>query len=71
VLYTASEGLRVLAVLLNPVMPKAAQKLWSALASDLGSLETQNLNDAGSWGQLKPGQMMHELEALFPRVEEQ
>lgn len=71
VLYTASEGLRVLAVLLNPVMPKAAQKLWSALASDLGSLETQNLNDAGSWGQLKPGQMMQELEALFPRVEEQ
>ena len=28
VLYTAAEGLRVLAVLLNPVMPKASAALW-------------------------------------------
>ena len=29
--YTAAEGLRALAVLLSPVMPKATEKLWTAL----------------------------------------
>ena len=71
VLYTAAEGLRVLAVLLAPVMPKATKKLWKALASDLGPIENQNLESAMTWGLLNPGQKLGELEALFPRVEEQ
>jgi methionyl-tRNA synthetase len=71
VLYTAAEGLRVLAILLAPVMPKATKKLWNALASDLGPIEDQNLESVMTWGLLKPGQKLGELEALFPRVEEQ
>lgn len=71
VLYTASEGLRILSILLAPIMPKAAHKLWKALASNLGDLKEQDLKLASNWGQLSAGQKMLELEPLFPRVEDQ
>ncbi len=71
VLYTTIEGLRILAVLLNPVTPKATAKLWSALnAGSLGELAAQPLADAGTWGQLQSGIRLAELEALFPRIEQ-
>jgi len=70
VLYTSIEGLRVLAVLLAPVMPKACEKLWAAIGSSLGGLSSQPIGDAGKWGQLKAGIKISDLEALFPRVEE-
>ncbi|MFM6980918.1 MAG: class I tRNA ligase family protein, partial [Micrococcales bacterium] len=70
VLYTAAEGLRVLAVALSPVVPKATQKLWAALAEDsLGALSQQSLSNAAVWGQLVAGSKVGELEALFPRIE--
>src|SRR5690606_5602017 len=72
VLYTASEGLRALAVLLAPVMPKATAKLWEALGAEelLGVLGEQPIRDAGSWGALTPGMRIRPLEALFPRIDE-
>jgi len=70
VLYTSLEGLRCLAVLLAPVMPKATTRLWDAIGTDLGSIASQPLASAAQWGLLKPGQSLSELEALFPRVEE-
>ena len=70
VLFTAIEGLRVLTVLLAPIMPKACEKLWGAIASSLGELSSQSIPEAGNWGQLTPGTKISELEALFPRVEE-
>lgn len=70
VLFTAIEGLRVLAVLLAPIMPKACDKLWAAIGGSLGELSSQSIPEAGSWGQLKPGATVSDLEALFPRVEE-
>jgi methionyl-tRNA synthetase len=71
VLYTTIEGLRALAVLLNPITPKATAKLWSALnAESLGDLDAQPLAEAGNWGQLKAGIKLAELEALFPRIEQ-
>jgi len=70
VLYTASEGLRVLAVLMNPITPKATRKLWAALAHDtIGHIEDQKLREAANWGQLKPGAAVGQLEGLFPRIE--
>ena len=69
VLNTTAEGLRALAVLLNPVVPKAAEKLWSALVGDSAELAAQPLDEAGVWGQLKVGSKIGQLEALFPRVE--
>ncbi|SEB36217.1 methionyl-tRNA synthetase [Paramicrobacterium humi] len=71
VLYTATEGLRALAVLLAPVIPIATDKLWTALgaADALGDLASQPIRDAGRWGQLPAETRVHPLEALFPRIE--
>ena len=68
VLYTASEGLRALAVLLSPVIPEATAKLWTALGAE-GSLDDQIVRSAGDWGQLAPGSQLVPLEPLFPRIE--
>jgi methionyl-tRNA synthetase len=72
VLYTAAEGLRVLAVLLNPVMPKASAALWDSLGAEaaLGELGAQSLADAGRWGQLTPGLAVTKGAVLFPRLED-
>jgi methionyl-tRNA synthetase len=72
VLATAAEGLRVLAVLLNPVLPKACQALWQSLGATaaLGALADQPLADAGRWGQLPPGLTVTKGAALFPRLAE-
>ena len=71
VLYTASEGLRSLAVLLSPVIPQATAKLWTALGAEagLGLLAAQPIREAGDWGQLPVGSRVHAIEALFPRIE--
>jgi methionyl-tRNA synthetase len=70
VLYTAAEGLRILATLMAPVTPKVAAKLWSTIGQgSLGDLSAQPLSAAANWGQLKAGQVIGELEPLFPRIE--
>ena len=71
ILYTAAEGLRALAVLLSPVTPQAAQKLWVALGAEpaLGALLDQSIPTAGQWGQLPAGAQTQPLDALFPRIE--
>jgi methionyl-tRNA synthetase len=70
VLYTASEGLRALAVLLSPVIPVSTEKLWDALGADsLGAVWEQLVPEAGTWGQLAPGSKVTALEPLFPRIE--
>ena len=73
ILYTAAEGLRALAVLLSPVLPKAAQKLWVSLGVEalLGALAEQSIPHAAEWGQLPAGTMTAPLEALFPRIEQE
>ena len=73
VLVSAAEALRALAVLLNPVMPLACEKLWQMLgaAEHLGALDDQPVQDAGSFGVLVPGSVITKGEALFPRLEDQ
>ena len=72
VLGTAAEGLRVLAVLLNPLMPKACAALWDSLGAQaaLGALADQPLADAGRWGQLPAGVVVTKGAVLFPRLED-
>jgi len=72
ILVTAAEGLRALAILLNPVMPIAASKLWDSLGAEeyLGSLDSQPVSSAAAFGQLKPGTTVTKGEALFPRLED-
>jgi methionyl-tRNA synthetase len=71
VLFTVTEGLRALAVLLSPVMPIATEKLWTALGVEgaLGALLAQPVRSAGDWGQLPVGTTLAALEPLFPRIE--
>ena len=71
VLYTVTEGLRMLAELLHPVIPDSTGKLWVALGAEeaLGALAQQPLREAGAWGRLPAGATQHPLPVLFPRIE--
>ncbi|HEU0139899.1 MAG TPA: methionine--tRNA ligase [Bryobacteraceae bacterium] len=66
-LYTAAEVLRIATVLLAPVLPESAARIWRQLGM------TQPLEEvrfAGlSWGQLAAGQMIGEATAVFPRID--
>jgi methionyl-tRNA synthetase len=68
ILYAAAETLRILAVALSPVMPRAAAELWRQLGIP-ESLEAQRLPEAGAWGLLAPGTTTSKGESLFPRLE--
>jgi methionyl-tRNA synthetase len=72
VLYATAESLRAVAVLLNPVMPKASATLWHSLGAEagLGPLSEQRVQDAARWGQLPVGAVVTKSEPLFPRVED-
>lgn len=68
VLYASAESLRILAILIHPIMPGAAQRLWEqlGLAGDVAERRTpQDL----AWGGLHPGTRTRKGEALFPRVD--
>lgn len=67
VLYRAAETLRWLSVLLYPVMPESAQKIYEqlGLAGDLGTIDPARLE----WGGLSEGARINEGEALFPRID--
>jgi methionyl-tRNA synthetase len=67
VLYTAMEALRFVTVLMYPVIPDAAKKLWTQLGQKL-SLEHYKVDEI-RWGQLAPGIQIGKLQTLFPRVE--
>src|SRR5206468_1182220 len=54
ILYAAAETLRILTVLIQPVMPDAARRLWEQLGMQ-GRVEDQRLPDASRWGILLPG----------------
>lgn len=60
ILYTATEALRISAVLLSPVMPAKTQQVLKILGSEKSS---------EAWGQLRPGTVLPSHEALFPRLE--
>jgi methionyl-tRNA synthetase len=68
VLYAAAETLRILAVLISPVMPSAAERLWTQLGIDT-PLAEQRLPEAAEWGRLAPGTRTTKGEALFPRLD--
>jgi methionyl-tRNA synthetase len=63
ILYTLAEGLRVAAVLSEPVLPNTSQRLLAALAQENRSLELARLGAVGG------GARLGELGQLFPKVE--
>ena len=68
-LYTTVEALRIIAVLVSPVMPVAAQRLWDKLG--LGeNLADQRLPEAATWGRTPPGVTVDRGDLLFPKLPE-
>jgi methionyl-tRNA synthetase len=67
VLYRASETLRWLCVLLYPVMPDAAEKIYQqlGLSGDVKQVNPENLK----WGELEAETKIGEIDAVFPRLD--
>jgi methionyl-tRNA synthetase len=68
ILYAAAETLRILAVLIRPIMPAAAERLWEQLGVER-SLEDERLPGDAAWGGLPPGTRTSKGEPLFPRLD--
>jgi methionyl-tRNA synthetase len=68
ILYAAAETLRILAILIQPIMPSAAQRLWEQLGIG-GGVENRRVPGDVAWGGLRPGTVSTKGDALFPRVE--
>jgi methionyl-tRNA synthetase len=68
ILYASAETLRALAVMIQPIMPSAAQRLWDQLGIG-GPVADQRLPASVSWGLLEPGTRTTKGEALFPRLD--
>jgi methionyl-tRNA synthetase len=68
VLYTLSEGLRILAIYTYPFMPEAADKVWSQLGM-VEKIEGKDFDASVSWGGLNPGLKVVKGAPLFLRVE--
>ncbi len=72
VLYVLAESLRIIAILISPVVPRAAQGMFDQLNWKMelsGKEERFSLADA-EWGRLPDGHVVGKPVPLFPRIEE-
>jgi methionyl-tRNA synthetase len=68
VLYASTEVLRILAILIRPIMPAAAERLWGQLGVE-EPLALQRVPSSVAWGGLAPGTRTTKGDALFPRLD--
>ena len=73
VLYELAESLRITAILISPVLPKAAHGIFDQLNWKMepelsGKEERFSLADA-EWGKLPDGHVVGKPTPLFPRIE--
>jgi methionyl-tRNA synthetase len=68
ILYASAETLRILTILIGPIMPGAAIRLWDQLGIE-ETLEAQRLPGASAWGGLRPGTRTVKGDPLFPRLD--
>jgi methionyl-tRNA synthetase len=66
VLFNSLESLRVIALLIAPFMPRAAEKMWERLGYT-SSLWEERLPGALGWGLLPVANKTTRAEGLFPR----
>jgi methionyl-tRNA synthetase len=71
VLYDASDRLRIIAILLSPVLPKAAHGIFDQLnwKMELSGKEERFRLDDAKWGGLPDGHVVGKPVPLFPRIE--
>lgn len=67
VLYFLADSLRLLALVLRPVMPSAAEKMAEALGMEK-ELAEASLKEEGCWGKMEAGTVLNPGESLFPRL---
>jgi methionyl-tRNA synthetase len=68
-LYECVDALRVIAVLISPVMPDAAGKLWAKLGLD-EPLDAQRFPQAAEAGRLPAGVTTERGDLLFPKLDD-
>jgi len=66
VLYTSAEALRIVTALVYPVIPTAAENIWTQLG--LNGIKSFPLKDL-KWGQLQLGTRIGKLAPVFPRAD--
>jgi methionyl-tRNA synthetase len=64
-LYRLMEGVRLIAVLASPVIPRAAARIFAML----GLVEREPGHPDLAWGRLEPGAPLGAIAPLFPRVD--
>ncbi len=71
VLYRLAESLRILAILVSPVVPKAAHGIFDQLnwKTDLAGDDRRFRLDEAQWGGLPDGHVINAPTPLFPRIE--
>jgi methionyl-tRNA synthetase len=72
VLYNLAERLRIIAILISPVLPRAAHRIFDQLNWKMelsGKEERFSLADA-EWGKLPDGHVVGKPVPLFPRIEQ-
>ncbi len=71
VLYALAESLRIIAILLSPVLPKAAHGIFDQLnwKMELSGKEGRFHLDDARWGGLPDGHVVGKPVPLFPRIE--
>jgi methionyl-tRNA synthetase len=68
VFYHLAESLRIIAILISPVMPKAARGIFDQLDPEGKLSRDFRLADA-TWGGLPDGHVVGKPVPLFPRIE--
>lgn len=68
VLYELTESLRLIALMMSPFIPRAAQELWSRLGQE-GDVAAATF-ELAQWGGLTGGTKVAAGDPLFPRIEE-
>jgi methionyl-tRNA synthetase len=71
VLYALTETLRIIAILLSPVLPKAAHGIFDQLnwKMELSGKEERFLLADAAWGGLPDGHVVGKPVPLFPRID--
>jgi methionyl-tRNA synthetase len=73
ILYELAERLRIIAILISPVLPRAAHGIFDQLnwkmEPELAGKEARFLLADDEWGQLPDGHLVGKAMPLFPRIE--
>lgn len=67
-LFNLSEALRHIAVMILPIMPETAEKLFVELGLDFATEITKPLSELQVWGETLVGNKIKKPEQLFPRL---